>query len=90
MINRAHGVLYVGVTADLHRRIWEHRNGLGSTFCRRYGLDRLALVEEHATTGEAIAREKSLKRWRREWKIELIERQNPEWEEIGSSMDRAG
>lgn len=83
LTNRAHGVLYVGVTADIDKRIWEHRQGLGSAFCRKYGLDRLVLVEEHATIAEAIVREKQLKNWRREWKIELIEAVNPDWLDLG-------
>jgi putative endonuclease len=84
LTNRAYGVLYIGVTSDIDKRIWQHRNGLGSKFCRRYGLDRLVLVEEHATIEEAIAREKALKNWKREWKIELIESVNPEWEDLGA------
>ena len=83
LTNRAFGVLYIGVTAELDARIWQHRNGHGSHFCRNYGLDRLVLVEEFPSIEEAIAREKQLKRWRREWKIELIEAVNPEWEDLG-------
>ncbi|MDB5725926.1 MAG: excinuclease subunit [Novosphingobium sp.] len=83
MTNRAHGVLYVGVTSGIDRRMWGNRNGLGSKFCKKYGLDRLVLVEEHATIEEAIAREKTLKRWLRKWKIELIEAFNPDWDDLG-------
>ncbi|MBP6362305.1 MAG: GIY-YIG nuclease family protein [Novosphingobium sp.] len=79
LTNRAFGVLYVGVTADIEERIWLHRTGKGSAFCRRYGLDRLVLVEEYPTIVEAITREKQLKNWQREWKIALIEAANPEW-----------
>ncbi|MFC3175289.1 GIY-YIG nuclease family protein [Novosphingobium bradum] len=82
MTNRAHGVLYIGVTADLHQRIALHRSGKGSTFCRRYGLDRLVLVEPHESIDQAIAREKQLKNWQRAWKIELIEAANPEWTDL--------
>ncbi|MBA4161508.1 MAG: excinuclease ABC subunit C [Novosphingobium sp.] len=82
MTNRAHGVLYVGVTADLAARIHQHKTGLGSKFCRRYGLDRLVLVEEYPSIEEAIVREKRLKKWERAWKIELIEAFNPEWEDL--------
>ncbi|MCW1401292.1 GIY-YIG nuclease family protein [Novosphingobium sp. MW5] len=84
MTNRMHGVLYVGVTAEIERRIWQHRNGEGSIFCRKYGLDRLVHVEEHSSIEDAIRREKQLKKWRREWKIELIESANPEWLDLGS------
>ena len=79
MTNRARGVLYVGVTADLAARIWQHRSGEGSDFCKRYKLTRLVLVEPHGSIGEAIAREKMLKAWKRAWKIELVEAFNPRW-----------
>ena len=82
MANRAHGVLYVGVTADLTLRIHQHKTGHGSKFCHRYGLDRLVLAEEFPTIEEAIVREKQLKHWERAWKIELIEAANPEWEDL--------
>jgi putative endonuclease len=78
MTNRARGVLYIGVTADLPARVWQHRNGKGSEFCRRYRLTRLAYVEEHDSIDEAIAREKSMKAWKRAWKIDLIEQANPQ------------
>lgn len=80
LTNKPRGVLYVGVTADIIRRVWQHRNGLGSTFARKYGLDRLVRVEHYPTIEEAIAREKQLKNWHRQWKIELIESDNPGWE----------
>jgi len=79
MTNRARGVLYVGVTADLVARVWQHRNGEGSEFCRRYKLTRLVLVEPHGSIEEAIAREKMLKAWKRTWKVELVEASNPRW-----------
>ena len=79
MTNRARGVLYVGVTADIAARAWQHRNGEGSDFCRRYKLRRLVLAESHATIDEAILREKMLKAWKRAWKIELIEASDPQW-----------
>ena len=79
MTNRARGVLYVGVTADLAARIWQHRSGEGSDFCKRYKLTRLVLVEPHGSIEDAIAREKMLKAWKRAWKIELVEASNPRW-----------
>jgi putative endonuclease len=82
MTNRAYGVLYVGVTADLTARFHQHKTGQGSKFCRRYGLDRLVLVEEYPSIEEAIVREKRLKKWERAWKIELIEASNPGWEDL--------
>ena len=79
MSNGPHGTLYVGVTSDLAARITAHRDGRGSEFCRRYGLTRLVYVEHHATIAEAIVREKAMKRWKRQWKLKLIRRQNPDW-----------
>ncbi len=82
MCNKLHGVLYVGVTAYLAERVQQHRAGQGSAFCRKYNLMRLVLAEAHATIGEAIVREKSLKAWKRDWKIELIEASNPDWNDL--------
>tara|TARA_Y100000296_G_C5157924_1_gene250173 strand:- start:376 stop:660 length:285 start_codon:yes stop_codon:yes gene_type:complete len=82
MSNRKDGVLYIGVTADLSRRIVQHREGKGSAFCRRYGLTRLVYAEEHDGIEEAIAREKAMKAWKRGWKIELVEGVNPEWDDL--------
>ena len=82
MSNRKNGVLYIGVTADLSRRIVQHREGKGSAFCRRYGLTRLVYAEEHDSIEEAIAREKAMKAWKRAWKIELIEAVNPAWDDL--------
>ena len=84
MSNRKDGVLYIGVTADLSRRIVQHREGKGSAFCRRYGLTRLVYAEEHDSIGDAIAREKAMKAWKRAWKIELIEGLNPAWDDLFS------
>ncbi|KZY93063.1 MULTISPECIES: GIY-YIG nuclease family protein [unclassified Erythrobacter] len=82
MSNRKDGVLYIGVTSDLSRRIIQHREGKGSAFCRRYGLTRLVYAEEHDSIGDAIAREKAMKAWKRAWKIELIEGVNPAWDDL--------
>ncbi len=82
MSNRRDGVLYIGVTADLARRIDQHRRGEGSSFCRRYGLTRLIHAEEYDDISDAIAREKAMKAWKRAWKIGLIERLNPGWDDI--------
>ena len=82
MSNRKDGVLYIGVTSDLSRRIVQHREGKGSVFCRRYGLKRLVYAEEHDRIEEAIAREKAMKAWKRAWKIELIEAVNPAWDDL--------
>ena len=82
MSARKDGVLYIGVTADLSRRIVQHREGKGSAFCRRYGLKRLVYAEEHDSIEDAIAREKAMKAWKRAWKIELIEGVNPAWDDL--------
>jgi putative endonuclease len=82
MTNRPRGVLYIGVTAQLAARVHQHREGMGSAFCRRYGLATLVLAERHEGIEEAIAREKAMKAWKRECKLELIERSNPEWRDL--------
>jgi putative endonuclease len=87
MANRPFGVLYVGVTADIHARVDQHRKGNGSKFCRKYGIDLLVLVEPHATIEAAISREKQLKNWRREWKLNLIEAANPEWSDLSLHLN---
>ena len=79
MTDRYRGTLYIGVTSDLAARVYAHRAGRGSLFCKRYGLTRLVYAEEAPTIMEAIAREKAMKKWNRTWKIELIERANPDW-----------
>jgi putative endonuclease len=79
MTNRINGTLYVGVTGNLARRIWEHREGLVEGFTRRYGLKRLVYVEHHDTILAAIQREHNIKHWPRLWKLRLISGQNPEW-----------
>ncbi|AMK16761.1 hypothetical protein K663_01845 [Sphingobium sp. MI1205] len=82
MTNKPRGVLYIGVTSNLAVRIDQHRRGVGSGFCSKYNLRRLVLAEEHQRIDDAIAREKALKAWKRDWKIELIEAGNPEWRDL--------
>jgi len=79
LASREHGTLYIGVTSDLLARLWQHRNGEVSGFTSRYGVYRLVRFEQFATMHEAISREKQLKRWHRQWKINLIESENPQW-----------
>ncbi|KQZ78240.1 excinuclease ABC subunit C [Mesorhizobium sp. Root157] len=81
------GIIYIGVTNDLARRIPEHKEGNGAWFTARYGVQRLVWYEEHFDMRDAIQREKSLKRWRRQWKIDLIEKINPEWHELLRGLD---
>jgi putative endonuclease len=82
MADRYRGTMYVGVTSDLAARIHQHRSGLGSDFCARYGLSRLVWAERGDDIADCITHEKRLKRWRRQWKFELIERANPEWNDL--------
>ena len=82
MTNRPGGTLYVSVTSDLIRRSFEHREQTVEGFTDRYGLKRLVYFEAHETAYEAIRREKRLKLWKRAWKTELIEQQNPGWEDL--------
>ena len=80
------GTLYIGVTNDLSRRVWQHREGHASAFTRRYGVSKLVWYEEYPTVPQAIQRETSLKRWKREWKIALIETVNPGWEDFAAGL----
>jgi putative endonuclease len=80
--NRLNGVLYVGVTADLARRVAQHRAGEGSAFVREYGLSRLVYAERHEDIVAAIQREKNIKGWPRAWKVRRIHGVNPEWRDL--------
>lgn len=82
MRNRPNGTLYVGVTSDLARRIWEHREGIVDGFTKRYGLKRLVHVERYDDIRIAIQREKLMKHWPRAWKVRLILAENPKWEDL--------
>ena len=86
LASQKRGTIYIGVSNDLARRVPEHREGTGSRFTSRYGVRRLVWYEEHFDIRDAIQREKSLKRWPRQWKIELIEKTNPDWEELFRGM----
>lgn len=82
MANRYRGTMYVGVTADLTFRVNQHRRGEGSAFCAEHGLIRLVWAEFSEDIAACIEHEKRLKRWRREWKFALIERGNPDWQDL--------
>ncbi|MBA3864323.1 MAG: excinuclease ABC subunit C [Erythrobacter sp.] len=82
MADRYRGTMYVGVTADLAARVSQHREGSGSDFCARYGLKRLVWSERTDAIDAAIAHEKRIKRWRREWTFALIETGNPDWDDL--------
>ena len=83
-----YGTLYIGVTNDLYRRVTEHREGLGSKFTKKYGVTKLVWFQAFGYIEDAIQREKSLKRWRRDWKTNLIERTNPDWHDLFPAMQK--
>ena len=81
-----YGTLYIGVTSDLMKRLWEHRDGVTGGFTKRYRVHRLVHFEMFGDLECAIAREKQLKNWRRDWKINLINRENPEWRNLAVGL----
>ena len=82
LASKRNGTLYVGVTSDLVKRMWEHRNNFVDGFTKRYGVHKLVWYEEYDNIEDAIAREKAIKRWRREWKLRRIEKLNPAWRDL--------
>ena len=86
LASRHHGTLYCGLTSDLVRRVWEHRAGTYCGFTCKYGVHRLVWFEGHTDVHGAIAREKRIKRWRRAWKINLIEERNRDWNDLYPSL----
>jgi putative endonuclease len=86
LASRRYGTLYIGVTNSLQRRLKQHRNGEGSSFVKTHRVYRLVYVESYDRPEEAIIREKQLKRWKRDWKIELIERENLEWRDLSDLL----
>ena len=82
MADRYRGAIYTGVTAYLPERITQHREGKGSAFCLKYKLTRFVYCENFDRIEDAIVREKAIKKWRRAWKIELIETMNPDWDDL--------
>ena len=88
LCNKPYGTLYVGMTNHIIARAHQHREGLIEGFTKRYGITRLVYFEEYTTPGDAIVREKTLKRWPRAWKIALIERENPNWDDLYDGIAR--
>lgn len=82
LASKRNGTLYAGVTSDLVKRIWEHKNHVVDGFTKRYKVDLLVWYEVHATMESAIQREKAIKEWKRAWKLELIEASNPDWKDL--------
>jgi putative endonuclease len=82
LASKRNGTLYVGVTSDVARRVWEHKSGAVAGFTQKYGVYLLVYAEFRDTMPDAILREKQIKKWRRKWKLELIERDNSEWRDL--------
>ncbi|MDR3441135.1 GIY-YIG nuclease family protein [Telmatospirillum sp.] len=82
MASKRNGTLYIGVTNDVVRRVWEHKSNVVDGFTKKYGVHMLVYYELHETMPDAILREKQMKRWNRAWKIELIQSINPEWRDV--------
>jgi putative endonuclease len=80
------GTLYIGVTRNLPQRIWQHKNKLFPGFTNKYNIDKLVYYEQTTNIVSAIEREKQLKKWRREKKIQLIEKENPKWKDLGNDL----
>ena len=88
LASRRNGTLYTGVTGNLAKRVYEHREGLRPGFTRRYGVKRLVWYAIHNEITEAIAHEKKLKHWRRGWKLDLIEAMNPQWRDLYETLNQ--
>ena len=86
LASKRNGTLYIGVTSNLLKRVWEHKNNLIDGFTKRYAVHQLVWYELHSSMEEAIRREKVLKKWDRQWKIELIEKMNSKWVDLYESI----
>ncbi len=86
LASKREGTLYIGVSSNLIKRIWEHKNNQTSGFTKHYNVHSLVWFEIHEEMASAITREKQLKNWKRQWKIELIEKTNPEWRDLYSTI----
>ncbi len=82
LTNQRDGTLYIGVTSNLSKRVWEHKQKLVSGFTQKYCLDKLVWYEVHETMSSAISREKAMKEWKRQWKLKTIEATNPDWQDL--------
>lgn len=86
LANKKDGVLYIGVTTDLRKRVWQHKNKQVEGFTSRYNIKNLVWYEPHDDYWEAAQRERRMKKWKRDWKINLIEEANPEWDDLYASL----
>ena len=84
--NKKNGTLYIGMTDNISKRVWEHKEKLQRGFAAKYGADRLVWYERHETRESAFVRERAMKKWNRDWKIELIENTNPEWTDLYETL----
>ena len=82
LASRRNGTLYIGVTNNIERRVFEHKSGLNEGFTKKYGVKQLVYFEEFNDINLAIKREKRMKKWKRKWKLDLIESENPEWKDL--------
>jgi len=82
LANRRNGTLYIGVTSNLLKRVWEHKNKLVEGFTARYGIDKLVYYEQFKDAKSALRRKKRLKKYNRKWKLDLIEKSNPDWKDL--------
>lgn len=82
LANKRHGTVYTGMTDDLSKRVWMHKEKIFKGFTSKYGVDRLVWYEIHETRESAFSRERAIKKWNRAWKIELIEKVNPDWDDL--------
>lgn len=86
LANKKNGTLYVGMTDDLVKRVWQHRTGLNEGFTKRYGIKTLVWFEVHESRDSAFSREQQIKKWNRAWKLELIEKENAGWRDLWSEI----
>jgi len=86
LASKRHGTLYIGVTNNLVRRVYEHKTKINESFTKRYSVNKLVYYEEYGDITEAIHREKCLKNWKRKWKLQLIEKVNPRWSDLYYSL----
>ncbi len=84
--SKRNGTLYIGFTSDLVKRIYEHKSNIVDGFTKKYGVHDLVYFEQHQDVSEAITREKQIKKWNREWKMQLIEKNNPDWKDLYGTL----
>ena len=82
LASKRNGTLYIGVTSNLPKRVWEHKEKVVKSFTQKYGVDKLVWYERHETMESAIQREKAMKFWKRDWKLKTIEEMNPDWKDL--------